>query len=172
MRGHVVPHQHKKGHHGTFPRIPVMHRCHPGFNRQSHQPQSAQPRDQQIDRYVIVSNQFYTKNAISPQQQKQTESRRPLASQLPKMRSNSSCPTAALSWSERLRERHRSARCFTMARLQNANISHRTLCTPMATTPPSADTAPRAPNTDCFLGAGVILNRALTSNHHPPPLHL
>ena len=116
--------------------------------------------------------QFYTKNAISPQQQKQTESRRPLASQLPKMRSNSSCPTAALSWSERLRERHRSARCFTMARLQNANISHRTLCTPMATTPPSADTAPRAPNTDCFLGAGVILNRALTSNHHPPPLHL
>ena len=35
----VESHQHKKGHHGTFPRIPVMHRCHPGFNRQSHRPQ-------------------------------------------------------------------------------------------------------------------------------------
>ena len=41
--------------------FPVVHRCHPGVHRQPHQPQSAHPHDQQIDRYVFVSNQCYAK---------------------------------------------------------------------------------------------------------------
>ena len=35
------PRHTQKGHHGMFPRIPVVHRRHPGVHRQAHQPARA-----------------------------------------------------------------------------------------------------------------------------------